>query len=103
MQLKEIDKDLYSIDAIMDELYGSPGTHEREEFRKEAYSYCVGQIIHDARKQEKITQSELAKRIGTNKSYISKIENGLIEPGTSLFFRIINALGLSLNISKPII
>lgn len=102
MQLKEVSKDIYDVDAWMDEQYGKVGTPEREEFRKEAYSYCVGQIIHNARKQEKITQSDLAKRIGTNKSYISKIENGSIEPGVGLFFRIIEALGLKFDIVKPI-
>lgn len=102
MQLKEISKDIYDVDAWLDEQYGKVGTPEREEFRKEAYSYCVGQIIHDARKQEKMTQTDLAKRIGTNKSYISKIENGSIEPGVGLFFRILDALGLKFDIVKPI-
>lgn len=102
MQLKEISKDIYDVDAWLDEQYGNVGTPEREEFRKEAYSYCVGQIIHDARKQEKMTQTDLAKRIGTNKSYISKIENGSIEPGVGLFFRILDALGLKFDIVKPI-
>ena len=31
--------------------------------------------------KKKMTQTELAQKIGTNKSYISKIENGTIEPG----------------------
>lgn len=53
MSLKEISKDIYNVDAWMDEQYGKAGSPEREEFRKEAYVYCVGQIIHDARKQEK--------------------------------------------------
>lgn len=76
-----------SMDAVLDNLYGKVGSLEREEFRKEAYSYCVGQIIHDARKQEKMTQTELAQKIGTNKSYISRIEKGTIEPGVGIFFR----------------
>ena len=36
-----------SMDAVLDKLYGKVGSPEREEFRKEAYSYCVGQIISD--------------------------------------------------------
>ena len=74
----------------------------RESFRKEAYAYCVGQLIHDARKQEKITQEVLAKRVGTDKSYISKVEKGVIEPGASMFYRIIEALGMRIEIVKPI-
>ena len=53
MNLQEISKDIYDVDAWMDEQYGKVGSPEREELRKEAYAYCVGQIIHDARKQEK--------------------------------------------------
>jgi transcriptional regulator with XRE-family HTH domain len=86
----------------MDNLYGKVGTPERERFRKDAYAYYMGQIVHDARKSEKITQSELAKRIGAEKSYISKIENGIIEPSIGTFHRIIDALGLRMDIVKPL-
>lgn len=103
MELKEISKDIYDVDAWMDEQYGKVGTPEREEFRREAYSYCVGQLISNARKQEKMTQSELAEKVGTNKTYISRIEKGAIEPGVGLFFRIIDALGLRIDIVKPVV
>ncbi|MDR0393885.1 MAG: helix-turn-helix domain-containing protein [Tannerella sp.] len=94
--------DITDISLEMDNLYGKAGTPEREQFRREAYAYCMGQIIHDARKSEKITQAELANRIGTDKSYISKIEKGLVEPGVGTFYRIIDALGLRVEIVKPI-
>lgn len=103
MELKEISKDIYDVDAWMDEQYGKVGTPKREEFRREAYSYCVGRLISDARKQEKMTQSELAEKVGTNKTYISRIEKGVIEPGVGLFFRIIDALGLRIDIVKPVV
>lgn len=92
-----------SFDAILDEKYGKIGTPERNDFHREAYAYCVGQMICNARKQEKMTQSELAKKVGTNKTYISRIEKGIIEPGVGLFFRIIDALGLKVEIVKPIL
>ena len=83
-------------DEVLDSLYGKPGTEQRNEFRKEAYAYCVGQIVHEARKKEGVTQSELANRVGTSKSYISRIENGNVEPSAGLFLNIINALGLNI-------
>ena len=88
--------DVHSFDEILDAKYGAPGTPEREEFRREAHAYCVGTIIHDARKEEGITQEELAERVGSKKSYISRIERGRVDPSAGLFLNIINALGLSI-------
>ena len=91
---------LTSVDDIMDAKFGKAGTPERELFRREAYAYCMGKVIQDARKSEKITQEELANRIGIGKAYISKIENGIVEPGIGTFYRIIDALGLKIEIVK---
>lgn len=98
----QVNPNVGSMDAVLDKLYGKVGSPEREEFRKEAYSYCVGQLICDARKQERMTQAQLAEKVGTDKSYISRIEKGAIEPGVGLFFRIIDALGLKVEIVKMI-
>ena len=93
---------LTSVDDVMDAKYGKAGTPEREQFRREAYAYYMGQILHDARKNEKLTQKELAVRVGVDKSYISKIEKGFIEPGISMFYRIASALGLSVELNRRI-
>lgn len=95
--------DVHSFDDIMNAKYGNPGTPEREQFDRESYMYCIGQLITEARKKEKMTQSALAEKVGTNKSYISRIEKGLIEPGVALFFRIIEALGLKVEIVRPFV
>ena len=87
--------------AVLEQKYGKDGSVERAKFDEEAYAFYTSQILVKARKEAKMTQSELAKRVGTNKSYISKIENGLTEPGVGLFLRIINALGLKFDIVKP--
>ena len=95
------ESNIVDIDEMMNERFGAVGTEARSEFRKEAYNYCVGQLILEARKQESMTQAELAEKIGANKSYISRIEKGQIEPGASTFLRIIEALGLRFEIVKP--
>ena len=69
---------------------------------EDALSFYSGQILLDARREAKVTQAELAKRTNTTKSYISKIENGLITPSVGVFYRIINALGLRVEVVKPI-
>jgi DNA-binding XRE family transcriptional regulator len=101
MNIMTAKNDITDISLEMDNLYGKAGTPEREQFRREAYAYCMGQIIHDARKSEKITQAELADRIGADKAYISKIEKGVVEPGVGTFYRIMDALGLRVEIVKP--
>ncbi|MFQ7113497.1 helix-turn-helix domain-containing protein [Hallella bergensis] len=89
-------------DLVLDTKYGKEGTPQRIQFEDEAKAFYASQILLQARKEAKMTQTELAEKVGTTKSYISKIENGLIEPGVGLFFRLVNSLGLRIDISKPI-
>ena len=70
------------ISAELEKEFGAPGTPERAKFDEEAYAFYTGQILLDARKEAKVTQLELAKRINATKSYISRIENGSINPIT---------------------
>ena len=74
MKLKEISKDIYDVDAWLDEELGKEGTPEREASIEKAWEEYNGQILLDARKNARLTQEELANRIGADKSYISKIE-----------------------------
>jgi len=83
---------------MLNNLYGNEGTLERESFKKDAYSYYTGQIIEQARKDAKMTQTELAEKVGSNKSYISRIEKGRTEPKVSTFFRLASALGRSVEL-----
>lgn len=89
-------------DLVLDAKFGKEGNSERQAFEEEARSFYAAQILLQARKEAKVTQAELANRVGTTKSYISKIENGVIEPGVGLFFRLVNALGLRIDITSPI-
>ena len=52
--------------------------------------------------QSKVTQEELACPTNTTKSYISKVENGVITPSVGLFYRLINAFGLRIEVVKPL-
>ena len=87
-------------DAVLDSLYGKEGTPERNKFEEDAYAYYTGQILRDARKEAKISQAELAHRTDTTKSYISRIENGVITPSVAVFYKLIAALGMTIKISK---
>lgn len=93
---------LTDISAELDTLYGTEGTAERAKFDEEAWNFYTSQILHDARKKAKVTQSELARRISSTKSYISRVENGLVSPSVGTFFRMINALGMRIDVVHPL-
>ncbi len=88
-------------DAVLDARYGKEGTPERIKFEEDAYSYYTGLILRNARKEAKISQTELARRTQTTKSYISRIENGVIIPSVAVFYKMISALEMSVEIVKP--
>ncbi len=90
-QLPTVNKDL-------DAKFGKEGTKKREKFETEAFNFYASQIILQNRKEAKITQKELSEISGINRSYISKIEKGLIQPTFSTFLRIINAMGRSIEV-----
>ncbi len=103
MRRKIIQKKMITdISAELDKKYGAPGTPEREIFDEEAYAFYTGQLLHDARKEAKVTQAELAKRINSTKSYISRVENGDIIPSVVKFWEMITSLGMRVEIVKPI-
>ena len=96
------DHQIRDYDIVLDAEFGKPGTPERAKAIEEAYSFYSGQILHTARKAAGVTQSELAERINSTKSYISKLEKGYVNPSAGLFFSIINALGMKVEIVKPL-
>ena len=101
MELKQISKDIYDVSAMLDEVLGKEGSPERERNRERAWEEYNAQILLDARKNAHLTQSELAQRIGANKSYISKVERGLIVPSVATLYKIAAAMGLTIEL-RPI-
>jgi ribosome-binding protein aMBF1 (putative translation factor) len=83
------DKTLTSFDEHLEEKYGKIGSKTRTEFDIKAKAFAIGEIIKDERKQSKMTQEELAKKTGTRKSFISRIENGHSDIQLSTLYRLI--------------
>lgn len=65
----------------------------REEYR------LIGEMI-SLRKEEKVTQGELAKLVGSKQQVISRIEKKENSPSLRSFCNILNALGYELRIVK---
>jgi len=90
MHMKTTNK---TLEEFIDENYGKVGTSSREEFEKGYESFKIGYLIQKARLERGLTQEELAEKCGTNKGYISKVENNLKEIRISTLQKIVE-LGL---------
>ncbi|MFK7971280.1 MAG: helix-turn-helix domain-containing protein [Bacteroidia bacterium] len=82
-------KNITSLDQFKEKHYGKPGTIARDELERGYQDFKVGALIQEARKKKGMTQSELAERVGTTKSYISKIENNIKEARLSTLKKIV--------------
>ena len=82
-----------NLNELLNVEFGNVGTVEREEFDKETEAFCLAQTLKEERKRAGLTQEELAEKIGTKKTYISRIENGKADIQLGTLFRIFEGLG----------
>ena len=87
-------KRLKSFDDILNEEVGAVNSPEREEFEARAKAYYYAELLKEQRKQQKMTQQQLADKIGKKREYISNIERENSDMQLSTFMQIANALGL---------
>jgi ribosome-binding protein aMBF1 (putative translation factor) len=89
-----------TLTQLIEEQYGKKGTPKRDKFDKGYETFKLGAMIHDARLEKGMTQEQLAEKCGTNKAYISKVENDIKDVRISTLQKIIEVgLGGQLNLS----
>jgi DNA-binding XRE family transcriptional regulator len=89
-----------TFDEHLDQRYGKPGTEKRTNFEIKAKAFAIGEILREARKEAHLTQEELAKKTGTRKSFISRIENGHSDIQLSTLYRLVEiGFGKTLNLT----
>ena len=93
-------KNVTNFEDLLKEKYGEKGTPSRDKFDADSLAFRLGVMLKEARKEAKVTQEELAKRTGTKKSYISRIERGQSDIQFSTYYKLIEiGLGRHLSIS----
>lgn len=83
----------YTFDEIKDKHIGRIGTPERDLYESELQAALVGETIRKARKAQKMTQEDLAQKIGVQRAQVSRIENGR-NITLSTLVRVFKAMGL---------
>ena len=69
-------KNVTNFDQLIEVEHGKIGTESRNNYEEKTQMFISSKILKNARKEAKITQEQLAEKTGTEKSYISRIENG---------------------------
>lgn len=80
------------------ELLADPAT--KREFDKLAPRYVVISELIKARIKYKMTQADVAKRVGTKQSAIARLESGNINPSLEFLQKVAQVMGLSVHLSK---
>ena len=82
-------KNTQTLSEIKDKHFGKKGTKKRDDLDAEYELFKSGALIQQTRQHLGMTQEELAIKVGTTKSYISKIENDLKEARISTLQKIV--------------
>jgi len=92
-------KNAGNFDELLNIKYGEIGTSKRDKFEEQAQYYVISEMLKESRKDAKMTQEQLAEKIGTKKSYISRLENGQCDIQLSALYRIFEfGLGRRINL-----
>lgn len=90
-ELQELN--LTPIEDFITEDFGPEGTPTRMEFDANVDAFFLGERLKEERQKAGLTQEQLANKIGTKKSYISRVENGYTDIQVSTLLKIFQGLG----------
>jgi DNA-binding XRE family transcriptional regulator len=94
--------EIISFDDYLDNRHGKEGTVTRTKWEAGFEAFKVGALLEEARVKMGLTQQELADKCGTNKAYISRIENDASDIKLSTLIRIVNkGLGGQIRLVLP--
>lgn len=89
-----------SFEDLLIEKYGKKGSEKRDKFDADSLAFRLGVMLKEARQDANMTQEALANKVGTKKSYISRVERGLSDIQLSSYYKLIEiGLGKNLNIT----
>jgi ribosome-binding protein aMBF1 (putative translation factor) len=86
--------ELPTYNQLLDDRYGKPGSDERAMFDEESLAWFYGNMLRERRQELKLTQKQVAEKLGKEQSYIARIESGKTDIQISSFFRIAAILGI---------
>jgi len=83
---------MMSLDQMKDKHLGKKGSIERDEYEMELKVEILGEMIRTVRKENHLTQEQLGKLVGVNKSQISKLEKNTKNVTIETILKVFRAL-----------
>ncbi|MBK7129950.1 MAG: helix-turn-helix transcriptional regulator [Crocinitomicaceae bacterium] len=82
-------KNITTFEEHLEKYRGKRGSKKRTEFEIRAKAFLIGEVIKEERRLAKMTQEQLAEKVGAKKSFISRIENGKSDIQLSTLYRLL--------------
>lgn len=93
----------YTFDEVKDKYLGEKGIPDRDVYENELRLDLIGEAIKQARKERKLTQSQLGELVGVKKAQISKIENNLTDARFETILKVFKALNAKINFNVELL
>ena len=90
---------MMTLDQMKDKDIGSIGTPERDTYEFELRMEVLGGMIKSVRKERNLTQEQLGKLIGVQKSQISKLERNTKNVTIGTILKVFKALKTNIRFS----
>ena len=87
--MKKKKSNILTLEQFKEKQYGKRGTARRDKLEAGYENFKIGALLQGARIEKGLTQEQLAEKVGTTKSYISKIENNIKEVRLSTLMKIV--------------
>ena len=71
---------------------------QRDQFEMECDAFIIGEQLKEERLRAGLTQEQLADRIGTKKSFISRVEKGHADIQLSTLVKLFRGLGRQISV-----
>ena len=82
-------KNIKTLAEFKEQHYGKIGTAKRDKLEKGFEAFKLGALIQEARLEQGLIQEQLANKCGTNKAYISRVENNIKDVRISTLQKIV--------------
>ena len=95
---REYTRTIQVFEDLIAEDFGKVGTPERDAFEMECDAFIIGEQLKDERLKAGLTQEELAEKIGTKKSFISRVEKGRADIQLSTLVKVFRGVGREVSV-----